>query len=493
MERIYFSIDNLIYYGVKNNLIDNLDRVFIRNKLLEILSLDEYKESELKEFSEDIEEILEGFLQYGIDKGIIEDTILERDLFDTKIMGVLIGRPSEIIKEFNRRYEKNPKKATEFYYDLSRKSNYIRVNRVSKDLKWKTNTEFGELDITINMSKPEKDPKDIAKMAKIKKSSYPKCLLCRECEGYLGNLNYPARGNHRLIPVELNKENWFFQYSPYVYFNEHSIILKEEHIPMVIKRETFVELLDFVDKFNHYFIGSNADIPIVGGSILSHNHYQGGRYKFSIEDAKVLENYNVRGYEDITVERINWPLSVIRVRGNDKEKLVDFAEIVLEKWIGYSDESLDILSYTDERHNTITPIGRVRDGLFELDLVLRNNRTTEEYPFGIFHPHEELHHIKKENIGLIEVMGLAVLPARLNNEMEWMIEYLLGKEVRGNISSHKVWLEQIKVKHNFNEENIREILEYEIGLVFKTVLEHCGVFKGDKKGIEGYRKFIGKL
>ncbi|MGL4654793.1 MAG: UDP-glucose--hexose-1-phosphate uridylyltransferase [Sarcina sp.] len=493
MEKIYNSIDNLIDYGIKNNLIDKLDRVFIRNKLLEILELDEYKEGNLKDFSEDIEEILEGFLEYGINRGILEDTSLERDLFDTKVMGVLIGRPSEIIKEFNRKYMENPELATDFYYDLSRKSNYIRVNRVSKDLKWKTNTEFGELDITINMSKPEKDPRDIAKMAKIKKSSYPKCLLCRECEGYRGNFNYPARGNHRLIPVELNKENWFLQYSPYVYFNEHSIILKEEHSPMVINRRTFIELLDFVDKFNHYFIGSNADIPIVGGSILSHNHYQGGRYKFSIDDAKVLETFKIKGYEDVIVEKIKWPLSVIRVRGKDKEKLVDFAEMVLEKWIGHSDESLDILSYTEERHNTITPIGRMREGLFELDLVLRNNRTTEEYPFGIFHPHEELHHIKKENIGLIEVMGLAVLPARLNEEMEWMIEYLLDKKVTGNIENHKLWLEEIKEKHEFNEENIREILRNEIGLVFKTVLEHCGVFKNDEKGAEGYRRFIEKL
>lgn len=494
MSDIYFKIDELINYGIKNELIDSLDEVFIRNKLLEVLKLCDYKKSTKKDFSYDISYILDGILDFAIENNIIEDNITERDLFDTKVMGLIIKRPSEIIREFNSRYKSSSKEATDYYYDLCKKSNYIRTKRVEKDLKWKVSTEFGPLDITINMSKPEKDPKEIKKALKMQDSDYPKCLLCRECEGYEGRLNYPARGNHRIIPIELNKEKWFLQYSPYVYFNEHSIILKETHTPMVIDRNTFKELLDFIEKFNHYFIGSNADLPIVGGSILSHNHYQGGNYKFSIEKAKVIEKYNIEGFKDVSLKRVKWPLSVIRVSSKDKEKLVDISDYILKKWRDYSDLDNDIVSNTDgEMHNTITPIARFNDGKYEIDLVLRNNRTTKEHPLGIFHPHKELHHIKKENIGLIEVMGLAVLPSRLNNEIKYMISYLTKGVYNPIIESHKDWLDRIKKENNITEDNALDILKKEIGLVFKEVLVHCGVFKNNESGEKGFNKFINSL
>lgn len=494
MNSIYKEISSLINYGIKNGLIEEEDKIYSTNKVLEVLKLWDYEDVESNEYR-NIEDILNNILDWSVKNGLIEDNITERDLLDTKIMGVLMPRPSEVIREFKRRYEISQSLATDYYYELSKSSNYIRTERVKKDLKWKVNTEFGALDITINMSKPEKDPKEIAKALTVPQGSYPKCLLCKECEGYEGRLNYPARGNHRLIPLELNNSKWFMQYSPYVYFNEHSIVLKGEHLPMEINKDTFIELLEFINKFNHYFIGSNADLPIVGGSILTHDHYQSGRYKFTIEDANVEETYKIKGFETVEVQRVKWPLSVIRLRDENKEVLAELSQHILNKWREYSDEQVEIHAYTESTpHNTITPIARYKDGKYELDLVLRNNRTTDEHQLGLFHPHKELHHIKKENIGLIEVMGLAVLPARLTAEIEEMKGYLLNEIKTDAIEKHLEWLNEIKVNRTeLTNENVIEIIKEEIGLVFSKVLEHCGVFKNTKEGVQAFNRFINTL
>lgn len=497
---IYIEIESLVEYAVNSGLISKYDRIYSRNRLLQVLGLDDFKEEELclNHGERTLEDILNNILTWAVSKELIEDTLNEKDLLDTKLMAVFIDKPSTVIEKFYTRYKKSPKEATDYFYNLSKKSNYIREYRVEKDLKWKVETEYGLLDITINMAKPEKDPKDIAKAKTMPQGSYPKCLLCKENEGYEGRVNHPARGNHRIIPMELNGAEWFLQYSPYVYFNEHSIILKGEHSPMSINKDTFIELLDFVDKFKHYFIGSNADLPIVGGSILTHDHYQGGCYEFAQERATIEKTYMVRGYEDLTISRVKWPMSVIRVSGKIKERVVEFAEKVLTKWIGYSDEALDIRAYSDGvRHNTVTPIARFKDGNYEMDLVLRNNRITEEFPDGIFHPHKELHHIKKENIGLIEVMGLAVLPSRLTSELEYIKEYILAKiegegiELREEIEKHKEWIEnELLNLKDMNSGNIDEILKREVGIKFLKVLEHSGVFKRNEAGFEGFDRFV---
>ncbi|MGL4773320.1 MAG: UDP-glucose--hexose-1-phosphate uridylyltransferase [Clostridium sp.] len=494
MCNIYSEISSLINYGIAKGLIEKEDKIYTTNKVLEVLRLFDFEEVEVKK-ENSIEAILNNILDWAVEKGLIEDNITERDLLDTKIMGVLLARPSEIIREFKKRYEKSPKEATDYYYNLSKASNYIRVERVKKDLKWKADTNFGKLDITINMSKPEKDPKEIAKALTVPQGDYPKCLLCKECEGYEGRLNYPARGNHRIIPLNLNNKEWFLQYSPYVYFNEHSIVLKGEHSPMEINKDTFIELLEFVSQFKHYFIGSNADLPIVGGSILTHDHYQSGNYKFPLDNARVEEAYTVKGFEGIEAQRIKWPLSVIRLRGENKEELVELSNHILTKWRGYSDEECGIYSHTGNvPHNTITPISRFKDGKYEMDLVLRNNITTEEHPLGVFHPHKELHHIKKENIGLIEVMGLAVLPSRLMVEINYMKEYLLNRVENECIDKHKEWLDNILInRKDLNNDTVEDIIKEEIGIVFSKVLEHCGVFKETEKGIEAFNKFIKAL
>ncbi|MGL4990960.1 MAG: UDP-glucose--hexose-1-phosphate uridylyltransferase [Sarcina sp.] len=492
MVNINLEINKLINYALDKNLIENEDIVFATNRILNILKLDSYTEGKNDLKYGTIEDILNNILNWACDNGIIENSVTERELLDSNLMGSFIKRPSEVIKEFYDLYEKDPIKATDNYYEFSGNTNYIRRERVKKDLKWITNTKFGELDITINMSKPEKDPVEIEKALKIPQGDYPKCLLCKECEGYSGRLNYPSRSNHRIIPMELNGAKWFMQYSPYVYFNEHSIILKGEHTPMSINKDSFIELLEFVDKFKHYFIGSNADLPIVGGSILTHDHYQSGRYVFTLEKAKNIQEYKISGFENIEVARVNWPMTVIRARSNNKEELVEFADMVLNVWREYTDETVEVLHKTEEMHNTITPICRYKDNKFEIDLVLRNNRRTKEHPFGMFHPHIELHHIKKENIGLIEVMGLAVLPPRLNKEIPIMKEYLLTnkQECLESIKSHEEWLLDIKERVVITEENIDDVIKDEIGNVFLTVLEHCGVFKLDEKGKNGFNRFV---
>lgn len=500
---ISYEVERLLQYSLKKELIDNVDLVYSRNRILDVLGIDGAEEVTVEEeFLESPDQILENILLWSLKKGVLEsDGVVYKDLLDTKLMGCLMARPSEVICKFNELYLEDKKKATNYYYSLSKNSNYIRTERVKKDLKWKTATEYGDIDITINLSKPEKDPKAIAAARNVAHSSYPKCLLCKESEGYEGRLNYPARQNHRIIPITLNTEKWFFQYSPYVYYNEHCIVLKGEHDPMKISKETFIRLLDFIEKFPHYFIGSNADLPIVGGSILSHDHFQGGNYDFAMAKAQVEKEFNIDKYKDIKVGRVKWPMSVVRLEGKDKESLIESAYYIYNKWKVYSDETVDILSNTNGiPHNTVTPIARMKDEKFQLDLVLRNNRITEKYPDGIFHPHRELHHIKKENIGLIEVMGLAVLPARLKTELKDLEYYLVDKDNIEQISEkeelmkHKEWCKEIISQYsNINDDNVKEILQREVGIKFSKVLEHAGVFKRDKEGQGAFDKFINSL
>ena len=486
------SIEKLVNYAVKNGLIEEADRVWAENTLLSALGLDSFTRPESVP-EEGLEEILSELLAYAVEKGLIGDGITEKDLFDSKLMGLLTPRPSEVIARFNKLYAQSPEKATDYYYALSRASDYIRTYRVAKDLKWKSATEYGELDITVNLSKPEKDPKAIAAAGKAKASGYPKCLLCREAEGYAGRLDYPGRANHRLIPMRLNGEDFCLQYSPYVYYNEHCIVLNSRHVPMKIDRAAFNKLLDFVDLFPHYFLGSNADLPIVGGSILSHDHFQGGHYDFAMAKAGIETAISFPGFEDVEAGIVKWPMSVIRLHGKDKVRVAELSEKILAAWRAYSDPSVTVYAETEgEPHNTITPIARRRGASFEMDLVLRNNLTTEEYPLGLFHPHQELHHIKKENIGLIEVMGLAVLPARLKAELKELEELLIsGGDVEKSEScaKHAEWVKELKARYVFTAENTESILRQEVGVVFMKVLEHAGVFKRDEQGRAAFLRF----
>ncbi len=508
---------DLAEYGVATGLVPERDRRYTINRLLELFGLDgiEDEVSAAHEgramTQEEAEGVLEGILaemlDYAAGQGLIaEDSVTYRDLFDTKVMGALLPRPSEVAAEFERRRrEESPQAATDYFYKLSRDSDYIRRYRIKKDVKWTTDTDFGTLDITINLSKPEKDPKAIAAAKLARQGGYPKCLLCKENEGYAGRVNHPARQNHRIIPVTINGSDWFFQYSPYVYYNEHCIVFNAEHTPMKIERATFEKLLDFVAQFPHYFVGSNADLPIVGGSILSHDHFQGGRYAFAMEKAPVEREISFAGYGDVSAGIVKWPMSVIRIRSAKRERLVDLADKILKAWRGYTDEAAFIFAETGgEPHNTITPIARRRGEDFELDLVLRNNITTEEHPLGVYHPHARLHHIKKENIGLIEVMGLAVLPARLKDEMAALEQALLdGAPLRGDeaIAKHADWAEEFLPKYGFtpgaaldgevSPERLHEIVRDEIGLVFLEVLRDAGVYKCDGAGREAFARFVG--
>ena len=491
-------IERLVAYGVITGLVPEEDIVYTTNRLLELFGLDglDENEEEISVRVEDLEEILKGMLDYACEQGIIEDSITYRDLFDTKIMSTLMPRPSEVIDTFWTLYEEeSPEVATDYYYNLSKNSDYIRRYRIAKDQKWVAQTPYGELDITINLSKPEKDPKAIAAAKNAKQSGYPKCLLCKENEGYEGRVNHPARQNHRIIPVNINDSEWGFQYSPYVYYNEHCIVFNSEHVPMKIERATFCKLFDFVKQFPHYFVGSNADLPIVGGSILSHDHFQGGRYEFAMAKASVEESFTVKGFEDVQAGLVQWPMSVIRLSGRDTDRIIALAEVILNKWREYTDEKAFIYAYTNgEAHNTITPIARKRGENYELDLVLRNNITTEEHPLGVYHPHAKLHHIKKENIGLIEVMGLAVLPARLKDEMAQLKAAILsGADIRKDevLEKHADWVEEFATKYaEINADNIDKIIEDEIGLVFMQVLEDAGVYKRTEEGKAAFRRFV---
>lgn len=489
---IFEVIKSLVKYAIDNEMIEKEDEIWAINRICEALKIDSFEEGEAKE--SDLEKILAVILDYAVKNGLCEDSVVYRDLFDTKIMGLITPRPSDVIKKFKSLYEKSPKDATDFYYKLSQDSNYIRRYRIKNDLKWITKTEYGDIDITINLSKPEKDPKAIAAALKMKAASYPKCLLCKENEGYAGRINHPARQNHRIIPMTLANTPFFMQYSPYVYYNEHCIVFNAEHTPMKIDRGAFEKLLDFIELFPHYFVGSNADLPIVGGSILTHEHFQGGNYEFAMAKAPIETEVRFSGFEDVEAGIVKWPMSVIRIASKDKAKLVELADKILTDWRSYTDEKSFIYAETDgEKHNTITPIARMRNGKFEFDLVLRNNITTEECPLGYYHPHPEYHHIKKENIGLIEVMGLAVLPSRLKNEMALIKDAMLsGKDIASieAIANHKDWAEMIMNKYDINEDNCEEILQQEIGIVFTAILEQCGVYSRDEEGKKGFIKFI---
>ena len=490
---IFEAIKSLVNYAINNQMIEKEDEIWATNQICEALSIDTYEECEAKE--SDLEKILAVILDYAVSNGLCEDSVVYRDLFDTKIMGLITPRPSNVIGKFNSLYEKSPKCATDFYYKLSQDSNYIRRYRIKNDLKWITKTEYGDIDITINLSKPEKDPKAIAAALKMKSASYPKCLLCKENEGYAGRVNHPARQNHRIIPMMLGGDDFYLQYSPYVYYNEHCIVFNSEHTPMKIDRSAFEKLLDFIELFPHYFVGSNADLPIVGGSILTHEHFQGGNYEFAMAKAPIEQHVVLPGFEDVEAGIVKWPLSVLRIRHKDSNRLVDLATHVLEVWRGYTDEAAFIYAETNgEPHNTITPIARKVGDTYELDLTLRNNITTEEHPLGVYHPHAEYHHIKKENIGLIEVMGLAVLPARLKGEMQRLGEYIIsGKDIRADeeLAKHADWVDEFLPKYDaITEDNVDEILQTEIGIVFKKVLEHAGVYKNTDEGMNAFMRFI---
>ena len=501
------NITDLVRYGVSSGLVDEADIIYTVNKLLELFELEEYdREFTPENFTkvEDVttfplEETLKEMLDYAQDKGLLKgEGVVYRDLFDTKIMGSLVPRPSDVIYTFRRLYEeKGAKAATDWYYAFSQNTDYIRRYRIRKDMKWKADTEYGEMDITINLSKPEKDPKAIAAAKLAKQSGYPKCQLCIENEGYAGRVNHPARQNHRIIPIEICGMKWGFQYSPYVYYNEHCIVFNSQHIPMKIEHKTFEKLFSFVEQFPHYFVGSNADLPIVGGSILSHDHFQGGNYEFAMAKAPVEKEVVIPGFEDVKAGIVKWPMSVIRISGPDTERLIELADKILLKWRGYTDEAAFIFAETDgEPHNTITPIARKRGDMYEMDLVLRNNITTEEHPLGVYHPHAELHHIKKENIGLIEVMGLAVLPARLKGELEGLCKAIVaGEDLRKDevLEKHADWVDELKEKYTFTAENVEEILKKEIGIVFKKVLEHAGVYKCTEEGRTAFMRFIDSL
>lgn len=494
-------VARLVQYGIESGLIPEEERIYSTNQILEVMKKDDYEAPTAEEVGTEIDlaDTLGHLLDEALESGVLEDGgIVSRDLFDTKLMNCLTPRPAQVIAKFREDYAENPKKATDHYYNFSVATNYIRKDRIAKDRRWKVPSEYGEIDITINLSKPEKDPKAIAAAKLAKQSAYPKCQLCVENEGYAGRLNHPARQNHRIIPITINGGNWGFQYSPYVYYNEHCIVFNQKHTPMKIDESAFRKLLSFVKQFPHYFLGSNADLPIVGGSILAHEHFQGGHYEFAMERAQIKTKLTIKGYEDVEAGIVNWPMSVIRIRHKDSERLVALASHILDTWRGYTDEAAFIFAKTDgEPHNTITPIARMRDGLYEMDLVLRNNITTEEYPLGVFHPHQELHHIKKENIGLIEVMGLAVLPARLKKEMAVLEEYIVqGKDIRSNeeIEKHADWVDEFLPKYdNVTEDNVEEILQKEIGIVFKKVLEHAGIYKNTPEGQEAFLRFVEAL
>ena len=498
MNKVYAAIGALTNYAISHGLAEEADRHYLVNALLEKLGLDDYETVGDVPF-QGLDDILDTLVDYAAEQGLLKsESITGRDLFDTALMGVVTPRPSEVIRTFRSLYGESPEKATDWFYRFSQDTNYIRATRVAKDIRWSVPSEFGDIDISINLSKPEKDPRDIAAAKTAKQSAYPKCQLCLENEGYAGRMDHPARQNHRIIPVTINESHWGFQYSPYVYYNEHCIVLNGEHVPMKIDRAAFRKLFDFVGQFPHYFLGSNADLPIVGGSILSHDHFQGGRYEFAMAKAPYESKFTVPGYEDVEAGIVHWPLSVIRLRGEDDERIIDLADHILQAWRGYTDEDAFIFAETDgEPHNTITPIARKRDGKFELDLALRNNITTDECPLGVYHPHAEYHHIKKENIGLIEVMGLAILPARLKTEMALLAECLTGENDLADypeLEQHAEWAKDIAARRtDLSKDNVDDILKEEIGHVFVHVLEDAGVYKCTDEGRAAFRRFIATL
>lgn len=495
---LFENIKKLVEYGIQTGLTPECERIYTTNLLLEIFKEDNYEDTEIDTENLELEDILKNLLDEAVSRGLIEDSVVYRDLFDTKLMNCLLPRPARIQREFKEKYDISPEEATKYYYKLSQDSDYIRRYRVKKDMKWTVDSPYGVIDITVNLSKPEKDPKAIAAAKNAKASTYPKCQLCVENEGYAGRVNHPARENHRIMPITINDSQWGFQYSPYVYYNEHCIVFNGQHIPMKIDRAAFIKLFDFVKQFPHYFLGSNADLPIVGGSILSHDHFQGGHYTFAMAKAPIEKEVTIPGYEDVEAGIVKWPLSVLRIRHKDEQRLIDLADHVLKNWRSYTDEDAFIFAETDgEPHNTITPIARKVGDIYELDLTLRNNITTEEHPLGLYHPHAQYHNIKKENIGLIEVMGLAVLPARLKNELELLACYIVeGKDIRSNedIVKHADWVDGFLPKYDsITKENVMDILKEEVGIVFTHVLEDAGVYKCTEEGRNAFMKFIETL
>lgn len=495
---LFENIKKLVEYGIQTGLTPECERIYTTNLLLEIFKEDNYEDTEIDAENLELEDILKNLLDEAVSRGLIEDSVVYRDLFDTKLMNCLLPRPAQIQREFKEKYDISPEEATKYYYKLSQDSDYIRRYRVKKDMKWTVDSPYGVIDITVNLSKPEKDPKAIAAAKNAKASTYPKCQLCVENEGYAGRVNHPARENHRIMPITINDSQWGFQYSPYVYYNEHCIVFNGQHIPMKIDRAAFIKLFDFVKQFPHYFLGSNADLPIVGGSILSHDHFQGGHYTFAMAKAPIEKEVTIPGYEDVEAGIVKWPLSVLRIRHKDEQRLIDLADHVLKNWRSYTDEDAFIFAETEgEPHNTITPIARKVGDIYELDLTLRNNITTEEHPLGLYHPHAQYHNIKKENIGLIEVMGLAVLPARLKNELELLACYIVeGKDIRSNedIVKHADWVDGFLPKYDsITKENVMDILKEEVGIVFTHVLEDAGVYKCTEEGRNAFMKFIETL
>ena len=499
---LYENIKCLVNYGTASGLLPEEERIYATNQILEVFGEDGYEEPAGADTPGTLAEILAELLDYAAEKGLLkENNTTYRDLFDARIMNCLVPRPARITSRFKQLYRESPRKATDYYYKLSQDSDYIRRYRIEKDVRWQVESPYGTIDMSINLSKPEKDPRAIAAAGKQAQTNYPKCQLCMENVGYAGRADHPARQNHRVIPIRINNSDWAFQYSPYVYFNEHCIVLNGQHVPMKVERSTFVKLLDFVALFPHYFLGSNADLPIVGGSILSHDHYQGGNHLFPMAKAPIESVVTVPGFEDVEAGIVKWPLSVLRIRSRDKERLIDLGEHILRHWREYSDESAGILAETTGgAHNTITPIARMAGEWFELDLALRNNRTDEKHPMGIFHPHEDKHHIKKENIGLIEVMGLAILPARLKEELELLAGYIqTGEEIAGcdKIAKHADWVERILSGcpdlGSRDPAEIREVLKQEAGRVFVNVLEDAGVYKCTAEGRKAFRRFTDSL
>ena len=491
--KIETYIDSLVSYAMNNGLAEPVDHQVLTNRLLDLLRKDDYEPSGEPQ-SEDLEEILAGILDYAVEKGLCDDGITARDIFDTRIMGAVTPMPREIIRTFREKYAVSPVAATDWYYKLSCDTDYIRRYRIAKDMRWKYACDYGELDITINLSKPEKDPKAIAAAKNAPQTAYPKCQLCVENEGYAGRMNHPARANHRIVPIEICGQPWCLQYSPYVYYNEHCIVFNSLHIPMKIDKSAFEKLLDFVRVFPHYFVGSNADLPIVGGSILSHEHFQGGHYPFAMETAGIEKEVSFQGFENVSAGIVKWPMSVIRLNGSDPAAIAQLADKILQCWRGYSDPGCGIIAFSDgEPHNTITPIARRRGDLYELDLVLRCNITTEEHPLGVFHPHGDKHHIKKENIGLIEVMGLAVLPSRLKGELHDLAEAIVeGKDIAADevLSKHADWVTGLRAKYCFTKENALDIILKETGKVFAEVLEDAGVYKNTPAGRAAFENFV---
>ncbi len=491
-------IAKLVQYGLETELITKDETIYATNLLLDLFGEREYEAPDTVPSGINLEETLAGLLGIAVEKGLVEDSIVYRDLFDTKIMNTLTPRPAQVIQEFWEKYKESPEAATDYFYKFSQDTDYIRRYRLCKDMRWTADSPYGVIDLSINLSKPEKDPKAIAAAKNAKQSGYPKCLLCIENVGYAGHVSHPARETHRIIPLTINDTDWGLQYSPYGYYNEHCILFNGQHVPMKIERATFVKLFDFVKQFPHYFMGSNADLPIVGGSILSHDHYQGGHYEFAMAKADFEKKFTVPGYDDVTAGIVKWPLSVIRIQSKDAGRLIDLATYITDCWRGYTDEEAFVYAETDgEPHNTVTPIARMKGDLFELDLTLRNNITTEECPLGVYHPHSEYHHIKKENIGLIEVMGLAVLPARLKQELADLAEAILGKkDIRADeaLEKHADWVEEcLPIYDSGTSENIMDILKAEVGEVFVHVLENAGVYKCTPEGREAFGRFIGTL